>query len=90
MNEPIKSGDSAVIVMGALGEKSPNIGKAVTVGQVRGDHSVHGRIWRVHGEGLASELGGFGTQVDCPAIWLKKIDPDQKTNETNTKTEVTA
>jgi hypothetical protein len=90
MSEPIKSGDRAHIIAGALGDKGPNIGKAVTVGVFRGDHTKHGRIWRVHGEGLTTEFGAMGTELDCAAAWLRKIDPDQKTNETNTQNEVTA
>lgn len=75
MKEPIKKGDKAHIINGALGEKSPNIGKAVTVGTLAGEHSKLGRIWRVHGENLVTEYGATGTQCDVPAKWLRKIEP---------------
>ena len=71
----IKQGDRAHVIAGALGTKGPNIGKAVTVGQCQGEHSVHGRIWRVHGEGLTTEYGATGTELDCAAAWLRKIEP---------------
>ena len=62
-------------IKGALGTTGPNIGKAVTVGQCQGEHSVHGRIWRVHGEGLVTEYGATGSELDCAAAWLRKIEP---------------
>ena len=75
MSEPIKTGDRATIIAGALGDKGPNVGKRVTVGALRGEHSQHGRIWRVHGEGLTTEYGATGTEVDCAAAWLRKDPP---------------
>ena len=75
MKEPIRQGDRAHIIAGALGTTGPNIGKAVTVGQCQGEHSVYGRIWRVYGEGLTTEYGATGTELDCAADWLKKIEP---------------
>ena len=75
MIEPIKQGDRAHIIEGALGTKGPNIGKPVTVGTCQGEHSQYGRIWRVHGEGLTTEYGATGTELDCAAAWLRKIEP---------------
>ena len=75
MSEPIKTGDPATIIAGALGDKGPNIGKKVTVGLLRGEHSQHGRIWRVHGNGLTTEYGATGTEVDCATSWLRKDPP---------------
>lgn len=75
MNEPIKSGDRCEVIAGALGNKGPNVGKQVTVGQVRGEHSEHGRIWRCHGEGLVTEFGALGTQADFAQSWLRKLPP---------------
>lgn len=75
MNEPIKSGDQAEIIAGALGNTGPNIGKRVSVGQLRGEHSQYGRIWRVHGAGLVTEFGAVGDQLDCAQGWLRKIQP---------------
>ena len=80
MSEPIKSGDIAVIVAGALGDKGPNIGKTVTVGTLRGEHSKYGRIWAVSGENLVTEYGAVGSSLDCAAIWLRKIEPPRLTN----------
>lgn len=75
MSEPIKTGGRATIIAGALGDKGPNVGKKVTVGALRGEHSHHGRIWRVHGAGLTTEYGATGTEVDCAAAWLLKDPP---------------
>ena len=75
MIEPIKSGDRATIIAGALGDKGPNVGKSITVGTLQGEHSKFGRIWRVHGQGLVTEFGGVGTWCDCAASWLRKIEP---------------
>lgn len=75
MNEPIKTGDRAHIIAGALGDQGPNVGKLVTVGKLQGEHSKFGRIWRVHGAGLATEFGAMGDELDCAAAWLRKIEP---------------
>ena len=82
MSEPIKSGDNATIISGAMGDKGPNIGKVVTVGMLRGEHSQHGRIWHVHGEGLTTEYGATGSSLDCAAAWLQKIEPPPVTPAT--------
>ena len=91
MSEPIKTGDLATIIAGALGDKGPNVGKRVTVGTLRGEHSQYGRIWRVHGEGLTTEYGATGTELDCAQSWLKKIEPPAPPPvSTNTRDEITA
>ena len=77
MSESIKSGDHAIIIEGALGTTGPNVGKRVRVGLLQGEHSVYGRIWRVHGEGLTSEYGATGNEMDCAQEWLRKIDPPE-------------
>ena len=77
MKEPIKSGDLAEIIAGELGTQGPNVGKQVRVGLLQGEHSVYGRIWRVHGEGLTSEYGATGNEMDCAQEWLRKIDPPE-------------
>lgn len=90
MKEPLKAGDMAEIIDAAFGKDSPNVGKIVRVSEFRGEHSQHGRIWRVEGDALITEYGAFGTHVDCAQSWLKKIDPDTlKTNEQQHK-EITA
>jgi len=78
MSTPIQSGDQAEIIAGALGDKGPNVGKKVRVGLLRGEHSKFGRIWRVHGEGLITEYGAVGNEVDCAAVWLRKIEPPKQ------------
>ena len=91
MSEPIKTGDRATVIAGALGDKGPNVGKRVAVGALRGEHSQHGRIWRVHGEGLTTEYGATGTELDCAQSWLKKIEPPAPPPvSTTTRDEITA
>lgn len=75
MKEPIKAGDQAEIIAGALGTKGPNVGKQVRVGLLQGEHSQYGRIWRVHGENLTTEYGATGSELDCAQEWLRKIEP---------------
>lgn len=81
MNEPIKSGDLAEVVGGLGRAKSPNLGLQVRVGQARGEHSVHGRIFRCHSENVCqlSDSGGYIKPgwADFPVSWLKKIEPDE-------------
>lgn len=76
--EPIKAGDLCEIVEGAMGGKGPNVGKRVRVLELRGEHSVYGRIWRVQGGALVSEYGALGDQVDCAQSWLRKLPPEAK------------
>jgi hypothetical protein len=73
MNEPIKSGDVCLVIGGALGAGSPNIGKQVTVHGLRGEHSRHGRIWLCAGKDLVSEFGGKGNHSEFAAAWLQKL-----------------
>lgn len=75
MSRPIQAGDQAEIIAGVLGTTGPNVGKRVTVGTLRGEHSEYGRIWRVHGAGLITEYGVAGKELDCAQSWLRKIEP---------------
>lgn len=84
MTEPIKSGDLVEIVRGAMGAQGPNVGKRVTVVALRGEHSVHGRIWRVVGKDLISEYGAVGGEVDCAQSWLRKLPPDSPASTAET------
>ncbi|MDE2401891.1 MAG: hypothetical protein KGL90_09530 [Burkholderiales bacterium] len=88
--KPIQAGDHAEIIEGALGTKGPNVGKRVRVVILRGEHSEHGRIWKVEGDGLISEYGAVGTTVDCAQSWLRKIEPPEETSEDGAKKEVEA
>lgn len=87
---PIKSGDMAEVIEGALGKSGPNIGKIVTVVSFQGEHSMHGRIWRVTGDNLITEYGAVGMTMDCAQSWLRKIEPPQQDSNTSTKKEVEA
>jgi hypothetical protein len=88
--KPIQAGDHAEIIEGALGTKGPNVGKQVSVVCLRGEHSEHGRIWKVEGEGLISEYGAVGTTVDCAQSWLRKIEPPKVGSDDGVKKEVAA
>jgi len=88
--KPIQAGDHAEIIEGALGTKGPNVGKQVRVVCLRGEHSEHGRIWKVEGESLISEYGAVGTTVDCAQSWLKKIEPPEETSEDSVKKDIDA
>ena len=76
--EPIKAGDVCEIVEGALGTTEPNIGKFVKVVSLQGEHSAHGRIWRVQGTHLVTEFGATGNQLDCAQSWLRKLPPPEQ------------
>jgi hypothetical protein len=93
MIEPIKAGDKAIVINGLGRNKSPNIGKQVTVLKAIGEHSQYGRVWRCEGAGIA-QLTDSGTYditgwADIPAAWLQKIKPTDviktKTKETETE-----
>lgn len=77
MSEPIKAGDRCIVVQGLGCGKSPNVGLTVTAGQLQGEHSKYGRVWRCHGKGI-KQLADHGGYVDCgwadfPAAWLRKL-----------------
>ncbi len=91
MTAPIKAGDKALVIQGMGRQKSPNIGLTVTVTELRGEHSRFGRVWRCKGEGV-KQLNDNGEYMevgwaDFPAIWLQKIDPDQKSETATTEKE---
>lgn len=90
MREPIKAGDKALVVDGALKSKSPNIGKTVTVNSLQGEHSKLGRIWRCSAPDLMQFDGSMGGSADFAASWLQKIDPTPLTKTQTTENEVTA
>lgn len=74
MQEPLKKGDLAEVIDGALGPRGPNIGKTVTVGVSMGEHSQYGRIVRCHGSMLISEYGVITDNLDFAVCWLRKIE----------------
>jgi hypothetical protein len=75
MTEPIKTGDECEVIAGALGITGPNVGRLVTVRELRGEHSQFGRIWRCEAQGLITEYGAVGTQADFAQSWLRKLPP---------------
>ena len=89
MNEPIKSGDRALVIGGLGRHKSPNIGLTVIVGQCLGEHSQHGRIWHCTGTGIKqlNDGGGYTTtgEADFAASWLQKLPPPPLKQTTTTK-----
>jgi hypothetical protein len=94
VSEPIKSGDSCLVIGGLGRSKSPNIGKTVTVASMQGEHSQHGRVWRCTGDGVC-QLGDAGNYVvtgwaDFPVSWLQKIDPTPTDKTQTTEKEITA
>jgi hypothetical protein len=94
MTAPIQSGDRCEVIGGLGRAKSPNIGLTVRVVSFQGEHTQLGRIWRCEGPGV-QQLTDAGTYTvtgvaDFAAAWLRKIEPDQTTDKTNTANEVTA
>lgn len=84
MQKPISAGDKCIIIRGLAQQKSPNIGKIVTVRQrILGehglDHSKFGPVVRVEGPEVyqMNDTGQFINLkwADIPVAWLKRIDP---------------
>ena len=76
----VAKGDKARIVNGIFGT---NWGKIVQVGELVGEHSKYGPVWRVRslGRDLVTEYGALGPTCDCPDEWLRplpKTTPPQK------------
>lgn len=78
MTEPIKKGDLAEVIDGALGAASPNIGLRVVVIAQQGEHSKFGVMWLCEGDAELAQIGtrnvGAG-QAHYAQSWLKKIPP---------------
>ncbi len=82
---PLGHGDLCVVINGLAGDKSPNLGKFVTIkhrvyGAYGMDHTKHGPIYTCSGKDLV-QLTDAGTYIntpeaDFPGIWLKRIDPE--------------
>lgn len=84
MSKPISAGDVCIITRGLTLNKSPNVGKIVTVRQrILGehglDHSKFGPVVRVEGPEVyqMNDVGNFINLkwADIPVAWLKRIDP---------------
>jgi len=80
MNEPIKSGDTCLVIGGLGRGKSPNMGQEVKVVFLQGEHSQHGRIWRCSGPNVKQLTDAGAYQItgwaDFAASWLQKTKPD--------------
>ena len=76
MSAPIQAGDTAEVIDGAYGRRSPNVGRRVLVVGLQGEHSRLGRVWRCSGDGLMQFDGAVAGWADFPAVWLRKIEPD--------------
>jgi hypothetical protein len=90
MSEPIKAGDLCEVIAGAFGIAGPNVGKQVTVKELRGEHSQFGRIWRCEGRDIISEFGAVGGQADFAQSWLRKLPPTVPHAANDEKTEFQA
>lgn len=74
MSNELEPGCLAIITKSTLGV---NVGRIVTCIRLKGEHSLYGPIWTVYSKDLiTSEYGATGNQADCPAKWLKKINPN--------------
>ena len=83
MSNQLEPGCLAIIIESALGI---NIGRIVTCVKIKGVHTLYGTVWTVYSkEQISSEYGAMGHNVDVPAKWLKKINPnDGQTDKTRT------
>ena len=86
MSGPIKSGDLAEVISGALGLNSPNVGLIVRVQSFAGEHSLHGRIWLCEAEYAELAQAGINTPPGTAHFaqsWLKKIEPPKVGGKTS-------
>ncbi len=73
--EPLKAGDLAIVIQGAKGEESKNVGKIVTVGKTYGEWPLFGRIVYIIGYQLVQLDGKVVSECIIPVKWPKKIEP---------------
>ena len=80
--EPLKAGDLAIVIQGARGEESKNVGKIVTVGKTYGEWpDPFGRIVYIIGYQLVQLDGKVVSECIIPVKWLKKIEPPKVNTE---------
>ena len=81
MSNELEPGCLAIIIESALGII---IGSIVSCVRIKGEHTLYGSVWTVYSkEQISSEYGAMGHNVDVPAKWLKKINPnDGQTDKT--------
>lgn len=69
----LEPGCLAVVIQSV---ENASVGKIVQCVRVVGEHSLYGTIWRIRAKDiLVTEYGGVGNEADCPAKWLRKIEP---------------
>ena len=79
MIRPISAGDLCEVIDGVWKQKSPNIGKHVTVLKRMGEHTKLGNIWLCEGKDLVlmEDLGGANHKTaEFAQSWLRRIEPD--------------
>lgn len=101
MIKPLAAGDICVVIDGLGGQKSPNIGKIVTivtiVNRVYGEHGLdhrhYGAMYSCVGQNLTrlTDTGEYikVTTADFAGIWLKRIEPPSKIADNTTKQDLT-
>lgn len=98
MTEPHKPGQPCRIINSSSGTEGHTVGKKVVTVFLHdvpllvddystGAHRVInlGPIWRVRGEGLISNYGGVGDEVDCAQCWLEVEEPEPPKVQTTVK-----
>lgn len=90
MKKPISAGDLAIVISGANGKSSPNIGMVVKVLSFDGEHSVHGRMWSCDAEYAiaASEKRTEQGHLHFAQSWLQKIEPPDSVDDKQKKEEL--
>jgi hypothetical protein len=83
-NRPLSNGDVCIVTNGLARDKSPNIGKIVTIdkrvfGDFGMDHAQFGAIYSCIGNDLLllNDAGGYTStsKLDIAGIWLQRINP---------------
>jgi hypothetical protein len=77
-------GDLAIIIQSMMGA---NVGKIVQCRHLdMPGHSVYGNIWMCScKEPMMDEWGNMKSNIQIPAIWLKKIEPPPLNDKANEK-----
>ena len=90
MTRPLSNGDVCIVINGLGRDKSPNIGKLVTIdkrlfGDYGMDHTKFGPVYTCIGKDLIQldDSGNYfsTSTADFPGIWLERIDPPKLVKE---------
>lgn len=85
MSNELESGCLAIIIESIMGI---NTGRIVTCIRIKGNHTLYGPVWTVYSKDpLPSEYGAMGNNVDVPAKWLRKINPNDHDTTRNKELE---